>query len=114
MAYPFLRENPFSWFPTSDILSPLALALTEESLVAPPELLLVPAPSHPTECPWDSRERGKLSVLVFQSALLAESTFRPECPKLHSGSQREREGSGLASKGHCRHRGQGVSEVGTP
>lgn len=36
MAYPFLRENPFFWFPTSDILSPLALALTEESLVAPP------------------------------------------------------------------------------
>ena len=28
------------------------------------ELLLVPAPSHPTECPWDSRERGKLSVLL--------------------------------------------------
>lgn len=52
------------------------------------EVLLVPAPSHPTECRWDSRERGKVSVL--QGALLAESSFRPECNLGHSGSQRGR------------------------
>lgn len=51
MAYPFHRENPFSRFPTSDILSPLALALAEEWLVAlPGHSCPVTLPHRPSTC----------------------------------------------------------------